>query len=444
MFHLKRYRECLEDIQFAIESGYPEASCHKLYDRQGSCYIELGNPTEAEASFTLAQNSLAAANLDEKTHKSWLRALTKQLGRCKQIVAKPYSGSGVKSERTIPPCITGEASATHLNASAKVRVLYNNVAGRHIVAGQDIKIGDVLVVDRPFATVLFPCFYKTHCYHCFAQVSVPIPCLQCCTIVFCSRQCRDASWTKFHQYECQFFALLDTSTCAKIGHLAIRLLMVLGLSHALEYLKRREEQVSPSPELVGINGDGIYCSDYDSIYDMATHSDHRPSDQLFDFSIVSCLLMKVLQLSGYVQLAEDSHDFALLGGLLLRHLQIIQCNALRVIELQRPGRFDDLKPGELGIGLYPTAALVNHSCDPSADLNFYGDSVVVRAIRNINQDEEVAISYGPLFYESKAGPRQTQLKGAYFFSCRCDLTLYIFIYIAPFSSAENQKSRKWF
>lgn len=417
LFHLKKYRECLEDIQLAIESGYPEESRHKLYDRQGSCYAELGNPTEAETSYTLAQNSLAAANLDEKAHKSWLRGLAKQLSRCKQIVAKPELESE-KSDRQILPRITGETSATHLNASAKVRVLYNNVVGRHMVAGQDIKIGDVLVVDKPFATVLFPCFHKTHCYHCFTRVTVPIPCVQCSSIIFCSRQCREASWTNFHQYECQFFALLDTSMCAKIGHLAIRLVMVLGLSRALEYLRKREDQTAPSQENVGINSDGIYCSDYDSIYDMATHSDHRPSEQLFDFSVVSCLLMKILQLSGYVQIAEDSHDFALLGGLLLRHLQIVQCNALRVIELQRPGRFDDLKPGELGIGLYPTAALVNHSCDPSADLNFFGDSVVVRAIRNIQQDEEVAISYGPLFYESKAGPRQTQLKGAYFFNCK--------------------------
>jgi len=108
----------------------------------------------------------------------------------------------------------------------------------------------------------------------------------------------------------------------------------------------------------------------------------------------------------------------MIGGVVLRQLQVIQCNAFRIIELTRPTKFDDPQPEPVGIGLYPTASLINHSCDPNADLNFYGDTVVVRAMRNISEGEEICISYGPMFYEVKQRLRHKQLKAVYFFNCK--------------------------
>ncbi len=39
----------------------------------------------------------------------------------------------------------------------------------------------------------------------------------------------------------------------------------------------------------------------------------------------------------------------------------------------------------LGLGLYPTVSLLNHSCNPAMELVFYGNSCIVRAIRNIEE-----------------------------------------------------------
>lgn len=418
LFHLKKYHECLEDIRLAIETGYPEESCYKLYERRGCCYIELGNPEAAASSFKLAQESLAVAQLDEKARSNWNKTLCKHLDESKKTDLEKTS-EDVTVERTAVPRINGGASSTHPDVSANVLICYSSSAGRHAIAGQDIKAGDVLMVDKPFASVLFPRFHKTHCYHCFVQVLVPIPCIKCSSVIYCSQQCSDASWTKFHRHECEFFALLDVSMCAKIGHLAVRLLMVVGLNEALEFVARHKvNQTPPLLEFVGLNKDGVYVSDYGSVYDLAAHSRSRPAEQLLGFSVFSCLLMKVLQLSGYIQAPENSSDFVEAGGLLLHHLQVIQCNGKRIVELQQPNRFDDTKPEELGIGIYPSVALLNHSCDPTADLSSFGNSMVVRATRSINEGEEIAISYGPLFYETKELRRQAELKEAYFFHCR--------------------------
>ena len=164
---------------------------------------------------------------------------------------------------------------------------------------------------------------------------------------------------------------------------------------------------------------GIYLGSYDSIFYMDMHVQKRKSDTtLFEFAVVACLLMKILQLVDYVHISGDSPDFASIGGALLRHLQIIQCNSKRIVEQQQPNKFDDSKPTDLGIGIFPTAALVNHSCDPSADINCFDNRVVLRAVRNIYQGEEVNISYGPIFYEVKTLLRQNQLKAAFYFHCK--------------------------
>jgi SET domain-containing protein len=54
---------------------------------------------------------------------------------------------------------------------------------------------------------------------------------------------------------------------------------------------------------------------------------------------------------------------------------------------------------DVGIGLYSSASLINHSCDPNVEITNYGDIMVVRATRNIAAGEEAAMSYGPLYYK---------------------------------------------
>ncbi len=43
----------------------------------------------------------------------------------------------------------------------------------------------------------------------------------------------------------------------------------------------------------------------------------------------------------------------------------------------------------LTIRLYPSAALINHSCNPNCVAVFHGNKVVVRAIKDIPENTEV-------------------------------------------------------
>lgn len=76
-----------------------------------------------------------------------------------------------------------------------------------------------------------------------------------------------------------------------------------------------------------------------------------------------------------------------------------------------------------GSGLYSLQSLINHSCTPNATVEFpYSNStLVVRANRKINSDEEICIAYlDECQLERSRHSRQKILKSMYLFVCRCD------------------------
>ena len=52
---------------------------------------------------------------------------------------------------------------------------------------------------------------------------------------------------------------------------------------------------------------------------------------------------------------------------------------------------EELRP--IGIGIFPMAAMVNHSCDPSCAQGFVGQEICFRAVRPLEPGDEVTISY---------------------------------------------------
>ncbi|KAJ7372657.1 hypothetical protein OS493_017929 [Desmophyllum pertusum] len=69
LFHLREYRQCLEDIQQALSRGYPLELRYKLLDRQGKCLFELGQNNEALDCFQQAKQALSESKLDHKKRK---------------------------------------------------------------------------------------------------------------------------------------------------------------------------------------------------------------------------------------------------------------------------------------------------------------------------------------------------------------------------------------
>ncbi|KAK2147238.1 hypothetical protein LSH36_562g00036 [Paralvinella palmiformis] len=423
LYHLCRYRDCLDDIELAFQSGYPKDSCYKLFDRRGKCYLAMGKGNSARESFTKALECIQSLPMDERLLAKWNENLAKQLNDCNSC-GKARVVDKSKPERSLPK-LTHGPNENYPRLSRDVRVEYNKNKGRHLKADQDIHVGDVLAVEEPYSSVLYQEQHETHCYNCMSRVDRPVPCVQCSTVVFCSQGCRQRAWQQYHQYECRFFVLFDKLLCARIGHLAIRTVMVTGLTFILDYLRNKKNLKLSGQEETDPNKDQVYRGNYDNIYHLEANTKERFPINLFDYTVIAAFLNKILIKSDFFK--QDGEDYAtaenvtLIGGLLLHQLQIIQCNAIRILEAVPGCQFD--QPGNMtiiGVALYPTESLVNHSCDPVGDFSMYGDKLVFRAIRNIYGGEEVTVSYGPLYYDSPIKIRQQQLRECYFFTCDCE------------------------
>ncbi|XP_029085031.1 histone-lysine N-methyltransferase SMYD3 isoform X3 [Monodon monoceros] len=72
---------------------------------------------------------------------------------------------------------------------------------------------------------------------------------------------------------------------------------------------------------------------------------------------------------------------------------------------------------EVGVGLYPSMSLLNHSCDPNCSIVFNGPHLLLRAVRDIEAGEELTICYLDMLMTSEE--RRKQLRDQYCFDCDC-------------------------
>ena len=445
LFKLREYHQSLKDIQQALSHGYPEKLTYKLLDRQGKCLFELGRNSEALDNFQKAQQALDESQLDQKKREDWLKDLEVQITVCRtqemkinKTQRKPTDLNAnddhfLQQECELPQ-LTYEKNDKFTSASCAVDIITSPNSGRHPVATQDILVGDILVIEKPFASVLLPEHLETHCYHCLKRVTVPMPCCQCSTVRYCSVACAKQSWDCYHSVECQYLDLIHQAKIGGNGHLALRIITKAGYKFLKDFRQEiRQRLCSNVSRELGCRDDGSYISsDYLPIYCLVTHSEDRSISDLFRRTVMAIFLLKTLQ--GGTFFDKDScpqEDLIFIGGLILRHLQSNPCNAHEVSELQlNLNSVATSETGEISSGIYATLSLFNHSCDPSVTRNFYGDTCVVRAIKNIPKGQEISDNYGTLCALSVKQERHDKLKSQYYFTCHCraceeDLPLYL-------------------
>lgn len=123
-------------------------------------------------------------------------------------------------------------------------------------------------------------------------------------------------------------------------------------------------------------------SDYCNVYNLCTHSDRRNTNDLFQRSTMSVILLQFLQKGNFFEknIGKLSEDEEYIGALILHHLQLLQFNAHEISELQFnsefPGDINKAKSTFIAGGLFPTLALFNHSCEPGIVRYFSGSKVI--------------------------------------------------------------------
>lgn len=432
LFQLHRYKECLDDIAVALKYGYPEALRYKIYDRQGRCYMELEYFDKALEAFENVIKSLSDSKMDEQQQSNASRNTNKQIELCKLKLdtdgGKVHSPSPDKfGGMNDKPELSAERNKRYPQTSEAFSVKYSLEKGRYGVAAEDIKVGDTIISEDPFACVLDPSQYGWRCYHCFKTLTLPLGCYHCMRVRFCSDECRVSAWEAYHEAECPFlFAILSSGT-GNITSLVLRTILITGLRKIIKYKNNPKSDQHDVQSSLFTDSKGVYIGGFVGLYGLLTHTSYRAPSELLQYTFLAVFILKILERSGFIQNGADLEGefkdketaLYLLGGIILRFLQITACNGIEITEMAIGENLTKSHPETIGLAFFPTVCLINHSCDPVMELIFYENTCVVRALRNILSGQELTIDYGYLYYITTKQQRQLSLKAQYFFDCSC-------------------------
>ncbi|XP_014053789.2 SET and MYND domain-containing protein 4 isoform X2 [Salmo salar] len=421
LFHLHRYRECLEDIDRALNHGYPSHLKHKLQDRRAQCLNHFPNGTEG------------------------LNTAKQEAGHQAEVVCSRTNST--KPNPKSPNSQQQNGSALGSCLSAGLSVCFSPEKGRHLVATTGIAAGEVILEDRAYSCVLIPGMgggrreeteeagrvFGTevrHCHQCLGETVSPVPCEGCSYARYCSEGCRRGAWEWHHRWECPIGA--ELSTAGVMSQLALRVALKAGVK---EVLKAREpirdadndsklirekissknssskpitEKMRPKKKNSGssdatstepeVNDPSAYYhgDSYLSVYHLLPHlNGHAPSQRFLCSVTIATLYLRLRQAgpppvswerggasesrkcSKQSQAPEEGEGWApelsLLGSVALRHMLQLRCNAQAVSLLRDTGDFTAVQSTQevrIATAIFPTLSILNHSCCPNTSLNF--------------------------------------------------------------------------
>ncbi|KAF4524928.1 hypothetical protein B566_EDAN013890 [Ephemera danica] len=180
------YLAAIADNQRALNAGYPEHLRYKIYARQGKIYRAMEQNGRALKCYNLALGYLEKSRLDAgdrlKLQETDIDpALDELLGAEEEeedFVDLTHDPSIGVEEIEVPSF--GDKFNPEVPAlSASVSLKYSETFGRHLVANRPIQAGEILIIEKPFAAILFEEFQYCNCSHCFKHCVALLPCPNC-------------------------------------------------------------------------------------------------------------------------------------------------------------------------------------------------------------------------------------------------------------------------
>ncbi|XP_055917831.1 SET and MYND domain-containing protein 4 [Eupeodes corollae] len=409
LYHMTKYDETLLDIQRAMDYGYPKDLIYKLYERQARCYLAKKNFSSALLAFQKTVSTLDDAKLPQDK-KAKMKFDAVAMITMLQKDPKATKNADKHKEAMVSPGIPDEKSFT----SSAIKIDQNKDEGRFARAARDIKVGEEILVEHPFAAVLIEKFAKTHCENCFIRTVIPVACPNCCDVVYCSEKCLKQARESYHKYECGLLETIWRSGASVNCHLALRIIA----SRPLECFKKIKDEIDVALSIEDIKK--LPKNDYRCVSHLVRHENGRTASNFFQHALMARFLTKCLQVSGYFGNPANPEDIILISSLILRNLQFIQFNTHEISELHTSKTKQTEKTVFIGGGIYPTLALFNHSCDPSIVRFFRGTTIHVNTIKPIESGLQISENYGPMYTQETRETRQAKLKDLYWFECSCD------------------------
>nr|XP_029530969.1 histone-lysine N-methyltransferase SMYD3 isoform X1 [Oncorhynchus nerka] len=248
--------------------------------------------------------------------------------------------------------------------------------GNGLRATHEIHAGELLYTAEPLAYCVSNTCAKYFCHSCFSRRETLLRCSQCKVARYCDVTCQKQAWSD-HKRECKCLRSLLPRIPTDSVRLAARIIFRL---------------LSPSQTSPGL------CS----LEEHESHLCDMGEERREGLSQLSSMLQLYIQ----QEVPNIMQELPAVDPLSL--LAKLTCNCFTI---------SDGELQEIGVGLYPSMSLLNHDCRPSCMMMFEGETLHLRAARDMRPAEELTISYiGSL---APTRDRQTQLEEQYHFTCQC-------------------------
>ena len=285
--------------------------------------------------------------------------------------------------------------------------------GRAVVADRPIATGELLLESDAYCAVPFAANVERVCSLCFrTNNSRMIQCGECRMKYYCGEECHRRDWNTHGTHgECallrEFAGAMQLEGEDVVPRAILRAACArraeAGAAKEAEDATRQGE--SPAPPAASPYCGSCRRSSFADVMGLISHSKKQQAEAYLQVQrMAEALSTRVL-----------SGDSAITTDVVTQLAFAAQSNAHAISDAhsQVPA----------GLGFFPAASMVNHSCIPNAH-HYFAEPVagqpprlVFRAIRPIAAGEEVTYSYTKT-YDAAASRRETLRRG-YFFTCEC-------------------------
>jgi tetratricopeptide (TPR) repeat protein len=235
LYNLNKFTECIQDIDAALKLNYPNHLKANLLRRKAKCFKILGK-TEVDEICEEAIRWLENVSLSDDKKKRLEVKINNTSNDQLTLERINYESQSLDLPKIIP----------HKNipsASDAIDIKYNKVKGRHLVANRDIGVGEILIIEKSYVSLLNAENIYTHCSHCLIRAWHNIPCDHCSFTMYCSEKCKNKAWQQYHDIECPVKQFFFSKKMINLVPMSIKLIILAvkekgGIKELQRYLKQ--------------------------------------------------------------------------------------------------------------------------------------------------------------------------------------------------------------
>lgn len=279
--------------------------------------------------------------------------------------------------RCSTPKLSTKAHENFPGIANGLEMAYNNELGHHFVANSDIDVGQTLMVQQVYISILAKDMYR-RCNICGKDESVNlIPCGHCSTALFCSTECASVN---YHKIECGASVTSDDDIRTTIFKFVIRTInrAFLSFDNVNEFIAFVERCIVNERNQV-LKSFTDEQSKYEAFLKVLPEKDFVRLDYCENEIYFT---FKFLMQSELGQHFDSEKKQRFLSHLIWHHLSI----AL----LYGDSRWSHLE--QFDQTLTPLLNFINFSCTPNVVICLLNDCKVVTCVRPIRKGEPIFVS----------------------------------------------------